>query len=212
MPSWRYVVEAEPEFAGRVRALFEAGRHKTIATLRADGSPRISGIECEFTDDGELQFGSMTGARKGIDLHRDPRFALHGPTFHPVEGQNNSETAVEYVDERTTKITNRRNGQVTQVIMNRLTENGDTIHNEYIRIAEDGTESSTTAIYDRVMRDPSQFVGTWELVSLEAWSGSTRTICPLLDAAGDSMCIPRSTATGGVTRKTWSLPLLKSTT
>ena len=66
--------------------MFDAGRHKTIATLRADGSPRISGIECEFTD-GDLRFGSMTGARKGADLARDPRFALHGPTFHPEEGK-----------------------------------------------------------------------------------------------------------------------------
>ena len=72
-------------FAARVRRLFEAGRHKTIATLRADGSPRISGIECEFAD-GQLRFGSMPGARKGADLRRDPRFALHGPVFHPEEG------------------------------------------------------------------------------------------------------------------------------
>ena len=78
--------QAEPEFAARVRRLFDAGRHKTIATLRADGSPRISGIECEFAD-GELRFGSMEAARKGADLKRDPRFALHGPTFHPQEGQ-----------------------------------------------------------------------------------------------------------------------------
>jgi len=83
---WRAVEQAEPEFADRVRRLFDAGRHKTIATLRADGSPRISGIECEFAD-GDLRFGSMTGARKGADLKRDPRFALHGPTFHPQEGQ-----------------------------------------------------------------------------------------------------------------------------
>ncbi len=85
MPSWREFVVAEPEFAGRVRRLFDAGRHKTIATLRADGSPRISGIECEFTD-ADLQFGSMPAARKGADLRRDARFALHGPTFHPTEG------------------------------------------------------------------------------------------------------------------------------
>ena len=78
--------QAEPEFAARVRRLFDAGRHKTIATLRADGSPRISGIECEFAD-GELRFGSMPGARKGADLRRDPRFALHGPAFHPQEGK-----------------------------------------------------------------------------------------------------------------------------
>jgi hypothetical protein len=86
MTAWKDVEQAEPEFAARARRLFEAGRHKTIATLRADGSPRISGIECEFND-GELTFGSMPGARKGTDLKRDPRFALHGPTVHPVEGQ-----------------------------------------------------------------------------------------------------------------------------
>ena len=80
------MVDAESEFAERVQRLFDAGRHKTIATLRADGSPRISGIESEFVD-GELRFGSMPGARKGSDLKRDPRFALHGPTFHPVDGQ-----------------------------------------------------------------------------------------------------------------------------
>jgi hypothetical protein len=85
MPSWRAIEDASPDFAERVRQLFDAGRHKTIATLRADGSPRISGIECEFAD-GHLRFGSMSGARKGADLKRDPRFALHGPTFHPEEG------------------------------------------------------------------------------------------------------------------------------
>ncbi|HET9898219.1 MAG TPA: pyridoxamine 5'-phosphate oxidase family protein [Streptosporangiaceae bacterium] len=85
MAAWGDVELAEPEFAARVRRLFDAGRHKTIATLRADGSPRISGIECEFAD-GELRFGSMPGARKGADLRRDPRFALHGPAFHPLAG------------------------------------------------------------------------------------------------------------------------------
>jgi hypothetical protein len=86
MASWREFEQAQPALAARVRELFEGGRHKTIATLRADGSPRISGIECQFAD-GDLTFGSMTGARKGADLRRDPRFALHGPTVHPVEGQ-----------------------------------------------------------------------------------------------------------------------------
>lgn len=86
MASWAEFEQAEPEFAGRVRTLLEAGRHRTIATLRADGSPRISGIECEIAD-GHLRFGSMPGSVKGADLRRDPRFALHGPTFHPVEGE-----------------------------------------------------------------------------------------------------------------------------
>ena len=86
MASWEEIERSVPELAGRARRLFEAGRHKSIATVRADGAPRISGIECEFVD-GELRFGSMNGARKGADLRRDPRFALHGPTFHPAEGR-----------------------------------------------------------------------------------------------------------------------------
>jgi hypothetical protein len=85
MTSWHDIEQAAPEFARRVRALFDAHKHKTIATLRADGSPRISGIETAF-EDGELVFGSMVNARKGADLRRDPRFALHSATVDPVEG------------------------------------------------------------------------------------------------------------------------------
>jgi len=85
MTAWSEVERAEPELALRVRALFDAHRHKTIATIRADGSPRISGIEAVF-EDGELTFGSMPRARKGADLRRDPRFALHSATTDPVEG------------------------------------------------------------------------------------------------------------------------------
>jgi hypothetical protein len=86
MAPWKDVEQAEPESAARVRRLFDAGRHKTMARLRADGSPRISGIECEFAD-GELRFGSMPGVRKGADLRRDPRFALRGPAFDLQEGR-----------------------------------------------------------------------------------------------------------------------------
>lgn len=85
MSSWEEFKSAEPEMAGVVQQLFDAYRHKTIATIRADGSPRISGIECSFGD-GRLTFGSMAGSRKLADLHRDPRFALHSATVDPVEG------------------------------------------------------------------------------------------------------------------------------
>ncbi len=84
MVTWQAVERSEPAFAHRVRALFDAHPHKTIATLRADGSPRISGIETRF-ENGELIFGSMPNARKGADLRRDPRFALHSATVDPVE-------------------------------------------------------------------------------------------------------------------------------
>ena len=85
MTSWRDVEQAQPEFAQRVRELFDAHRHKTLATVRAGGAPRISGIETVF-EDGELVFGSMPNARKGADLRRDPRFAVHSATVDPVEG------------------------------------------------------------------------------------------------------------------------------
>jgi pyridoxamine 5'-phosphate oxidase-like protein len=85
MTAWRDVQQAESAFAQRVQVLFDAHRHKTLATLRADGSPRISGIEVAF-EDGEVVFGSMPNARKGADLRRDPRFALHSATVDPVDG------------------------------------------------------------------------------------------------------------------------------
>jgi hypothetical protein len=85
MASWAEVAAEVPDLAARVRSAFAAGRHATLATLRADGAPRISGIEVEFGDDGELRIGSMAGARKASDLQRDPRFALHGPTADPGE-------------------------------------------------------------------------------------------------------------------------------
>lgn len=85
MASWSEIESTEPEFAARVRAAFDAHLHKTIATLRVDGAPRISGIEVRF-DGGELTFGSMPGSRKGADLVRDPRFALHSASVDPPAG------------------------------------------------------------------------------------------------------------------------------
>lgn len=81
MVAWHEVAADAPEFAARVRALFQAGKHKTMATLRTDGSPRISGIETEIGD--EVTFGSMPHSRKLADLQRDPRLALHSPSVDP---------------------------------------------------------------------------------------------------------------------------------
>ena len=82
MPSWAEFEAAAPELAASVRERFEAHGHKTIATLRRDGSPRISGTEAVF-EDGELWIGSMLNAVKALDLQRDPRFALHSASEDP---------------------------------------------------------------------------------------------------------------------------------
>jgi hypothetical protein len=86
MVSWRDVERDAPELAARAREAFARGKHATMATLRADGSPRISGTEVEMTDDGELRLGSMADAVKARDLLRDPRVAVHSPTVDPGEG------------------------------------------------------------------------------------------------------------------------------
>ena len=63
---------------------------------------------------------------------------LFDGVFRPVTGQESAETAVETINEKTTRISNARNGQVYQVIINTLLEDGDTINNEYVRLDEDG--------------------------------------------------------------------------
>jgi Pyridoxamine 5'-phosphate oxidase len=82
MARWADIERSEPEFAAAVRRRLDAHVHKTIATLRADGAPRISGIETILAD-GELWIGSMPGARKALDLRRDPRYALHSGSADP---------------------------------------------------------------------------------------------------------------------------------
>ena len=79
MTSWANFEADQPEFARRARKLLTTRKHLTMATLRRDGSPRISGTEVAF-DDGELRIGSMPDAVKANDLLRDERIAIHGPT------------------------------------------------------------------------------------------------------------------------------------
>jgi hypothetical protein len=83
MASFADVESEEPEFAARVRAAFDAHGHTFLATLRADGSPRISGIEMHFVA-GEPWLAGMPGSVKFGDLRRDPRFALHSGSDEPA--------------------------------------------------------------------------------------------------------------------------------
>jgi len=82
MATWSEFETAAPELAERVKERLQAHKHLTIATIRKDGSPRISGTECVI-EDGTLWIGSMPGALKAKDLQRDPRFALHSGSDDP---------------------------------------------------------------------------------------------------------------------------------
>ncbi|MDP9466488.1 MAG: pyridoxamine 5'-phosphate oxidase family protein [Actinomycetota bacterium] len=87
--SWAAFAQDAPELAQDVRAAFAVRKHCTMATLRADGSPRISGTEVQLEGD-ELHIGSMPAARKARDLQRDGRVAIHSPTVDPPEGDESS--------------------------------------------------------------------------------------------------------------------------
>jgi hypothetical protein len=43
MAGWAAFTAAEPRLAGQIQERFAIRKHKTLATLRKDGSPRISG-------------------------------------------------------------------------------------------------------------------------------------------------------------------------
>jgi hypothetical protein len=83
---WQNVADTAPEFAKAAQAIFDIGKHKTMASLRKDGSPRISGIEVTFSD-GDVWVGMMPGSLKARDVGRDPRIALHSPSIDPPEDQ-----------------------------------------------------------------------------------------------------------------------------
>ncbi len=83
--TWAEFATAEPALAESVRRCFDIRKHKTVATLRSDGSPRISGIEVEFAD-GQVYLGMMPASVKLHDIERDPRLAVHSPTEDPPDG------------------------------------------------------------------------------------------------------------------------------
>ena len=86
-------MEAEaPELAALARGFLGAHIHKTLATLRRDGSSRISGTEITFAD-GELWLGSMWRSLKALDLLRDPRFALHSGSADPPDWTGDAKLA-----------------------------------------------------------------------------------------------------------------------
>jgi hypothetical protein len=101
MPSWSDVEAQAPDLCALARRYLDAHVHKTLATLRRDGSPRISGTEIELRD-GELWFGSMWQALKARDLRRDPRFAIHSGSDDPPAWTGDAKlagTAIEIADD-----------------------------------------------------------------------------------------------------------------
>jgi hypothetical protein len=64
--------------------------------------------------------------------------------FTPVTGQKGSETAVEVINAKSTRISNKRDGAVYQVVINTLSEDNNKINNEYIRMDKEGKITGVT--------------------------------------------------------------------
>lgn len=82
MATWAEVSSQSPGLAEDARRRLAVRRQLTMATLRSDGSPRISGVDCRFFA-ADLWIAGMSGARKFVDLRRDPRVSLHSGVDEP---------------------------------------------------------------------------------------------------------------------------------
>ena len=106
--------------------------------MRTDNPPPYRNVMTyEPWGDGGMRITVASTNNQGRDSEWGYATLFDGE-FRPVRGQDGSETAVEFVDGRTTRITNKRNGRVTQVIINTLSEDGSVIENEYVRMDADG--------------------------------------------------------------------------
>jgi hypothetical protein len=84
--TWAGFEHEAPDLAVAVQSRFAAARHSLLGTVRADGAPRLAGLEVHFGE-GELWLAMMPDSRKADDLRRDPRFALHSaPDVELVDG------------------------------------------------------------------------------------------------------------------------------
>lgn len=84
--NWGGLQEVAPELTRRGRERLEQARVALLATLRKDGSPRISPVE-PFFSGAHLLFGAMSWSAKARDLLRDPRCVLHSAVTGPDSGE-----------------------------------------------------------------------------------------------------------------------------
>jgi nitroimidazol reductase NimA-like FMN-containing flavoprotein (pyridoxamine 5'-phosphate oxidase superfamily) len=90
--TWAEVAATEPELAAAGERLFRAFTLAFLATVRADGGPRVHPVTITVQD-GRLWVFLVHGTPKRADLLRDPRYALH--TFPSFPGG----TVDSYVDD-----------------------------------------------------------------------------------------------------------------
>ncbi len=154
MPQFRFALILAAALAAIVAATVsaqDANPRFGVWKLKSDAPPPSSNVMTyEPWGDGGMRITVESTNRRGEESVWSYATLFDGE-FRPVTGQADAETAVEIVDEHITRISNARNGRVTQVILNTLSEDGNTISNEYVRLDEDGKIVRVThAVYERV--------------------------------------------------------------
>jgi hypothetical protein len=90
MVDWEQFAREAPRIAEVfVRRHSATGKLCMLATVRADGSPRISPME-PLIFDGRLVLVGMPNTSKFRDLERDSRFELHTATVDPYVGDGDA--------------------------------------------------------------------------------------------------------------------------
>ena len=86
MATWSDFAAAEPSLAAGIRALIQqyGPGMGYLATVRADGGPRVHPVSPVLTDDGLYCF--IVNSPKRRDLERDGRYALH--SYPPEESDD----------------------------------------------------------------------------------------------------------------------------
>jgi hypothetical protein len=100
MASWSQFVAAEPRLAEAVRTLLQQYGPGLgyLATVRADGGPRIHPVSPVITDEGLFCF--VVDSPKRRDLERDGRYALH--SYPPEDSDDEA-----YLSGRARPVTDR---------------------------------------------------------------------------------------------------------
>jgi nitroimidazol reductase NimA-like FMN-containing flavoprotein (pyridoxamine 5'-phosphate oxidase superfamily) len=146
--TWAEVAAGAPELARESERLFRAFTLAYLATVRADGGPRVHPVTITVHD-GRLYAFLVRGTPKRADLLRDPRYALH--SFPSFPGG----TTDSYVDEEVVvfgtarPIEDATRRAAVAVVHNDTVHEGDLLFELDVDRAQRKTRRNGQAVYSR---------------------------------------------------------------
>ena len=148
MPTWADLEAAEPDLARAGERLFRSFTLAFLATVRADGGPRVHPVTITVRE-GALYVFLVEGTPKRRDLLRDPRYALHSfPSF--PEGTVDSYVDDELVLFGTARpVEDARKREAVAAVHNDSVHERDLLFELCVDRAQLKTRRDGTAVYTR---------------------------------------------------------------